>query len=593
MKGQFPVAKAGIGLILTLIMIITIAAMLGNIFPKKALDSSKAMDFALEHVYSQTPSSKTFGRVNVDCKKGKYISTADEVSNKFIDDPGKENPVGCKIDNFVLPQKVGWGEKYFPGKGDPEYILYFEDFPEEDSYSWSAMIGGDIILTIVPFGKIAKGFKIFGGAVKPLSKGMGKVTLFLPRGGKKLTAAGKKIPEFGRFSVEKSQKITEVGGRILSNIGYSKLVDKTIAVTKEGSKIKYKFKDKFFKVTGEKAPSKLTKTTGNIKYYSTKSLAYHLERNGIMRYTPRTSKAMVNELYNKGKIGKGLKNKAIDAIENKNKKKVLIQIPSWKDGSATKKAIDSLNKKGFDAEDMNKFIKDMGGTKSLIADDTIYMSSEGAKDLATNLGYTHGEKILALTPKFILINQGEKELDQLIGQGSGEEGDCTLFLQSSGGDRKKFEVESCRNNNKLDLETTKLVKSYGWNIDIPVVGEIEFFDEYTKFYAASPCFSTMTDDTKDDVVTHDKNHNFILYPYKDEDEKIVRVNFPVRNDVPYYTERNANFCYEHPHSKIQLPGDITLWGLAPWPCHELTILKLLLVGVTPIPDDYLNWGTCG
>ena len=86
-----------------------------------------------------------YGDVTITCKRGDGLE--------------------CEIDNFLLPQDLSSltdAERYIAGYGDPEYILYYESFPETAQMYWQVdkittmtigLLAGEIILNVAFAGK--------------------------------------------------------------------------------------------------------------------------------------------------------------------------------------------------------------------------------------------------------------------------------------------------------------------------------------------------------------------------------------------------------------------------------------------------------
>jgi len=94
-----------------------------------------------------------------------------------IDDCSVDNPTdyfNCYVSNFTLPQNLTTAEKWIPAFGDPEYLVYYEKFPEVAakywqkswmdlvSYSTLAYIGGSGLLNMVGVGGGGKVVKEVG-----------------------------------------------------------------------------------------------------------------------------------------------------------------------------------------------------------------------------------------------------------------------------------------------------------------------------------------------------------------------------------------------------------------------------------------------
>ncbi|RLJ03217.1 MAG: hypothetical protein DRP11_01325, partial [Candidatus Aenigmatarchaeota archaeon] len=161
-----PILITIISIALTIIIMVAVGMMLGIFFPPKAVNSAKAMQYALNKVYAQETGTKSFGDILVECDKGEDYVGEELGANA-------DDYVGCRITNFELPQAVDipWEDRWIPGKGDPKYVLYFEEFPQSDSYAWSQWIGLDIALTFIPVGKLIDiGSLAVKGVVKPVAK---------------------------------------------------------------------------------------------------------------------------------------------------------------------------------------------------------------------------------------------------------------------------------------------------------------------------------------------------------------------------------------------------------------------------------------
>lgn len=86
---------------------------------------------------------------------------------------GLEKPFAidsCTITNFYLPQELEDYETWIKGLGDPQYLIYYERFPDGEEKAWQVetstfvMIGLGVsaALTLIPMGK--QSFKAIGGA---------------------------------------------------------------------------------------------------------------------------------------------------------------------------------------------------------------------------------------------------------------------------------------------------------------------------------------------------------------------------------------------------------------------------------------------
>ena len=75
--------------------------------------------------------------------------------------PPKEE-YGCTVYNFNLPQKVTTAEKWIAGYGDPQYIVYWQNFPHGEESAWTGYStwlknAGTVILFALPVEKILQG----------------------------------------------------------------------------------------------------------------------------------------------------------------------------------------------------------------------------------------------------------------------------------------------------------------------------------------------------------------------------------------------------------------------------------------------------
>jgi len=71
----------------------------------------------------------------------------------------------CIVKGFYLPQKItGSFEKYIAGYGDPQYLMYWQNFPAGEDAAWTSYATwlenvGTVVLFALPVGKILKGGK--------------------------------------------------------------------------------------------------------------------------------------------------------------------------------------------------------------------------------------------------------------------------------------------------------------------------------------------------------------------------------------------------------------------------------------------------
>jgi len=353
---------------------------------------------------------------------------------------------------------------------------------------------------------------------------------------------------------------------------------------------------------------------GGAYEYSLKAVLYHLNRNGMVRYGRGLSKMLIDHLHEEGKIDRFLRDYAKGKIDEGYS---LVHIPTETEA----KYLDDLYREWVKAIEVAKrrnvpITLDLN--KMLEKRSVLPVTKDEVENLNHMMGLSPGGEIIALTPKFFLIKEGTTTIDELVGIKAGGENKCTLYLRTEGKERK-FEVENCLSKNVLGMKDVRLVKyapKTWFGIDWGFWG-FEYTSGYyvtTKFYTASPCTSTRTEDVKDPgnnvLGPEGKDEYMIVYPcptgkdinYKDgercDDE--IRVRVPVAMDNAY-----PNFCWKY------YPSDITeirgikdlvdaiqntfgidvhnFIGLAPWPCH-------MLIGFGEIAEKIGGeefTGTCG
>ncbi len=138
-----------------------------------------------------------------------YTRAYYRIKNLFSS-PQKEE-YGCTVYNFNLPQKVTTAEKWIAGYGDPQYIVYWQNFPQGEERAWSSYSTwldnvGTVVLFALPADKILEG----GGWL--IKKG---ATTVAEKVGTKLTAIGSEFLEkvTSTFKMAKDKTITAVFGK--------------------------------------------------------------------------------------------------------------------------------------------------------------------------------------------------------------------------------------------------------------------------------------------------------------------------------------------------------------------------------------------
>lgn len=164
-----------------------------------------------------------------------------------------KKPCGVPV---VLPQELTIiSTEALPALGDPKYIIYWDSYDFVESEAWSGWFWFDVITTVIPAGKIAKGVEIAGKATGKAAKfivkygsGVGPVADAAAKVGKSLVKfgsfikkagekAGKRIMKGTKWVVkeEDSEKgLAEAAKEVKDNLDelYSKTIDEEVKEAK-------------------------------------------------------------------------------------------------------------------------------------------------------------------------------------------------------------------------------------------------------------------------------------------------------------------------------------------------------------------------
>jgi hypothetical protein len=83
----------------------------------------------------------------------------------------------CTVSGFYLPQEVSNAEKWIAGYGDPNFLVYWQDFPAGEDAAWTTYATwmenvGTVVLFAIPVGKVLKGGKyLIKGGGKTVASG--------------------------------------------------------------------------------------------------------------------------------------------------------------------------------------------------------------------------------------------------------------------------------------------------------------------------------------------------------------------------------------------------------------------------------------
>jgi hypothetical protein len=98
--------------------------------------------------------------------------------------PEEERPLfTCTVENFQLPQDVTKAEEWIGGMGDPQFLTYYQNFPEGEDSAWASMSEWYKGSTKLLFGSLCAA-SIGGGllgAVRKPGRAMGAITEFLEK----------------------------------------------------------------------------------------------------------------------------------------------------------------------------------------------------------------------------------------------------------------------------------------------------------------------------------------------------------------------------------------------------------------------------
>ncbi len=133
--------------------------------------TKKKIEWKMSCQYDQEATSQ-YGTIDAFAKTGdEYISSYTVTEHLDLEVCRKEavnrelSAVKCNVVNFNLPQKVGVAEEIILGAGDPDYIAYWQNFPQGEESSWESLVSwqsniGILVLTALPLGVVFKGGKV-------------------------------------------------------------------------------------------------------------------------------------------------------------------------------------------------------------------------------------------------------------------------------------------------------------------------------------------------------------------------------------------------------------------------------------------------
>jgi hypothetical protein len=488
------------------------------------------------------------------CSVGKVDKKVDEAKGSF----------SCVVTQFELPQDVSKTNKLLPGYGDPKYLVYFNEFPDGEDESWSTWAAVNVLLTVIPVGKIPIIGKFAEGIImkplKLLGKGvlkLGSKTIEWAGGKLALRAAEFEIKENGEIFVKgmlKSAAGKIVGNSVIWYDGAEAAIEKTLVSDIERAAVK-----EGIEKTG-------VGIAGKTRYYALTWLARAAEKGRLKYFSDDITKMWVKAANKAGLLtddaveylvnNKIIENKGLIAFVAEEEQKVL--------ANEFTPLLQKLSKSGVAQQDIDQIVTVLekslksGGVSPMTAQDLIELQKVAAPSLAQKLvtaGVVRpGVTAFILTPKYILVGntvgEGLQSIDEVLGQKYLAENikEKTLLFKDAD---QRIARQLPFTQPISFLETVKLRK--------PVL------EKDKNFYLASPC--------KADLYVWKSTDTNIC---KDGKRSCVLVNVDFKD---YGKNMDANFCYT-------MGGPIGggFLGLTPWPCHGVAYLDQV-----PLVSDFLDW----
>ncbi len=97
-------------------------------------------------------SSEFTGFAAADINKGTTVDCKNQGTDGYV----------CNVNNFQLPQTITNAQEWIVGMGDPNFLLYYQAFPKEESDAWQISKTNVVALSIIGSGVLNAAFAGFG-----------------------------------------------------------------------------------------------------------------------------------------------------------------------------------------------------------------------------------------------------------------------------------------------------------------------------------------------------------------------------------------------------------------------------------------------